>query len=138
MKPNKTNVKKILRILEKTNKKVFTCDNLSKETGFDQEAIFGYVEYFYSIIRLDPNHNLKEFIPNLKEFIEKEDNKALESGAHKEKRISHREYKEYNGFIDYISRVMTTGGILDMGYQITPKDKKILMYLLKNEISKKK
>ncbi len=138
MKPNKTNVQKFLRILEKTNKKVFTCENLSKEIGLDQEATFNFVEYFYSMIRLDPNHNLKEFIPDLKEFIKNEEEKSIKNNIKKEKRISHSEYSEYKGFIDYISRVMTTGGVLDTGYQITPKDKKILVYLLKKECSKKK
>ncbi len=138
MKPNRTNAKKFLKILEKTNKKVFTCENLSKETGLDQEAIFSYVEFFYSMIRLDPNHNLKEFIPDLKDFIENEEKKRNKNSIKKEKRISHSEYNEYKGFIDYISCVMTTGGILDTGYKITPKDKKILLHLLKNECLKKK
>lgn len=138
MKPNKTNVGKVLRILEKSNKKVFMCENLSREMGLDQEAIFNFVENFYSMIRLDPSKNLKDLTPDLKKYIENEENKVLKENKKKEKRISHSEYAEYKDFIDYISRVMTTGGMLDTGYKITPKDKKILTRLLKNECSKKK
>lgn len=138
MKPNKTNANKVLRILEKTSKKVFTCENLSKEMGLDQEAIFSYIENFYDMIRLDPNHNLKDLIPDIQEYIRNEEARSLKENVKKEKRISHGEYTEYRDFIDYISCVMTTGGILDTGYKITPKDKKILMRLLKNECPKKK
>ncbi len=137
MKPNKTNANKVLRILEKTNKKVFTCENLSREMGLDQETIFDFIENFYAMIRLDPSHNLKDLIPDFTKYIEKEETKLAKENIKKEKRISHSEYTEYKDFIDYISRVMTTGGMLDTGYKITPKDKKILMRLLKKECSKK-
>ena len=105
MKLSKTNAEKFLRIIEKSNKKVFTCDNLSKATGIKQEVIFDYIEPFYEMIRLDPNHNLKENIADLENYIQKEE--KVSKKIKKKPRISHNEYKQYKGFLDYVSKNMT-------------------------------
>lgn len=129
MKLSKTNAEKFLRIIEKSNKKVFTCDNLSKATGIKQEVIFDYIKPFYEMIRLDPNHNLKENIADLENYIQKEE--KVSKKIKKKPRISHNEYKQYKGFLDYVSKNMTSGGILDTGYKLTAKDKRMLSYYLK-------
>ena len=133
MKLSKTSAKKCLKILETSKKKVFTCEDLTRATGFNQETVFSFVGNFYSLIRLDPTHNLKENIEDIKNYIEIEDKKEESKKKSKEKRISHKEYKKYKNFMDYVSKAMTSGGILDTGYKITKHDKKMLLYYLKKE-----
>lgn len=133
---SKTNAKKILRIIENSKKKVFTCEDLVKATGFNLEVIYLFIENFYDLIRFDSSYNLKNEITNICSYIEKEENKEAKKKERKEKRIGHNEYKKYKNFMDYVSKNMTSGGFLDTGYKLTKKDKKMLIYYLNKEFKK--
>ena len=133
---SKTNAKKILRIIENSKKKVFTCEDLVKATGFNLEVIYLFIENFYDLIRFDPSYNLKNEITNIRSYIEKEENKEAKKKERKGKRIGHNEYKKYKNFMDYVSKNMTSGGFLDTGYKLTKKDKKMLIYYLNKEFKK--
>ena len=133
---SKTNAKKILRIIENSKKKVFTCEDLVKATGFNLEVIYLFIENFYDLIRFDSSYNLKNEITNIRSYIEKEENKEAKKKERNEKRIGHNEYKKYKNFMDYVSKNMTSGGFLDTGYKLTKKDKKMLIYYLNKEFKK--
>ena len=133
---SKTNAKKILRIIENSKKKVFTCEDLVKATGFNLEVIYLFIENFYDLIRFDSSYNLKNEITNIRSYIEKEENKEAKKKGRKEERIGHNEYKKYKNFMDYVSKNMTSGGFLDTGYKLTKKDKKMLIYYLNKEFKK--
>lgn len=126
MKLNKTNAKKILRIISSSKKKVFTCEDLTKATGLKSDVIIDYVSQFYEMIRLDTSYNLKDIVPELEEYIAK-----LEKTTKKVKKTSHKEYAKYKSFIDYVYKNMTIGGgILDTGYELSAKDKRFIRHFL--------
>ena len=133
MKLSKTNANKFLHIISKSNKKVFTCEDLSKITGLKVDVIRSYIYYFYEMIQLDTSYNLKNIVPDLEKYII-----CLSKNKKKKaKRIAHSEYLKYSSFIDYVYKNMTSGGgILDTGYVLNAKDKKIIRYLLQKKDKK--
>lgn len=129
MKLSKTKVAKFISIISRCKKKVFTCDDLSRESGFKVDVIREYISEVYGMIYLDPQYNLINLVPKLENYVKEETKKA--KPVKKVKKISHKEYDEYKDAVDYIYKKMTIpGGIFDTGYVLMPKDKKILKHLL--------
>ena len=127
MKLSKTNAKKFLTIINKSKKKVFSCEDLSKATGLKLDNIVDYVSIFYPMIYLDNSYNLKLIVDSLENYIKEENKKPKK----KIERVSHKEYAKYSSFIDYVYKTMTIGGgILDTGYVLNNKDKKIIRHFL--------
>lgn len=128
MKLSKTNAKKILAAMESSKKKVFTCDDLSKKIGIKVNVLYTYIEEFYSMILLDPNFNLREIESDIRKYISCTEKNSAKK---RNKRMPNKEYKEYSSFIDYVYKNMTiAGGILDTGYVLNAKDKRMLKYYL--------
>lgn len=128
MKLTKTRAKSFLKIISTSKKRFFSCEDLSKVTGLKIDTIYTYVEEFYPMIRLDVSCNLKDLLKTIEKYIV-----ALEKATpiKKKKRISTNEYDKYESFIDYIYKNMTiSGGILDTGYILNAKDKRMLKHFL--------
>ena len=91
------------------------------------------IEERFNIIKLINFYdylNLKDYLTLLKD----EEEKINEGRVVKKRIVKNNEAKEYENAIDYIYKnFCVEGGVLDLGYQITKKDIKILNKLLKEE-----
>ena len=103
---------------------------MSKVSGFKIDVIKDYISNFYGMINLDDQYNLKDLVPELEAYLA-----SLENNTKKKplKKISHKEYAQYKSFLDFVNKKMTSGGILDMGYQLTSEDKKIIKHFLQKK-----
>src|SRR5574344_795541 len=133
MKLTKTALKKYIRIIKGSNKKVLTCDQLSKLCGEKSSVLREAFVEFEPLINFDSNFNLKELLPTL--LIEEE--KLDKIPVKKRNVIKKKDYELYGGFMDYVYKKMTiAGGMLDLGYNLKKEDIKIIKKLLTEETNK--
>lgn len=134
--PKTSEVKKYLTAILKLNRKYVTSERLSRVVGVYPEVINETLSYFEPTIKMDPEFNLMELVPVLKEFIkEREDNKnAPKAPAIKKKQVS-----EYESIADFIYKKMTfAGGLLDRNAYLSDTDLRILKRLIKDELENRK
>ena len=130
---SKTNVKKYLKIITETKKKVFTCDDLSKISGVKVEVLRNEFLDFYPLIGLEINYDLHSLVPALETYLTKLEKVPVK----KRVVVRNKTLKKYKTFVDYIYKKMTfSGGMLDSGYVLSIEDVKILKKLLNNEEKK--
>ena len=134
--PKVSEVKKYLSAIEKMKKKYVTCERLSRVIGVYPEIISETLSYFEPTLKMDPDFNLMELVPALKQFIiEKEDNK----NAPKAPAIKKKQVDEYESIADFVYKKMTyAGGLLDRNSYLSDTDLRILKRLIKEEQDRRK
>lgn len=127
---NITKIRKYIKGIEESKRKVVTVFLLSKNIGIKEEIIKEDLVNLIPLINFDDSLNLKDYLTLLKD----EEEKINEGRVVKKRIVKNNEAKEYENAIDYIYKnFCVEGGVLDLGYQITKKDIKILNKLLKEE-----
>ncbi|MCR4911132.1 MAG: hypothetical protein K5925_01220 [Bacilli bacterium] len=136
--PKLADVKKYLHALLKMNKKYVTTDRLSRFVGQYPDVINETIEYFYPMIKMDPDYNLNELIPSMKAYVikvEEEKNNNVKPQV----TIRKRDVQQYDSIYDFVQRKMTnSGGLLDRNIRLSDADLKILKKLITEEQNKRK
>ena len=132
-----SDIKKYLNGILKLNKKYVTAERLSRVVGNYPEVISGHLSYFDATIPMDPDFNLMEIVPKMKEFIiskEEEKNNIVKKPA-----IRKGELSEYESIVDFVYKKMTFGGgLVDKNAYLSDHDLRVLKKLIQEEQNKRK
>lgn len=130
--PKASDLKKYLNGLIKINRKYVTADRLSKYVGVYPEIINEHLSYFEPTLKMDPEFNLMELVPEIKKYlIEQEENKTL---VKKQPVIKKKDVEKYESINDFVYKKMTSvGGLLDRNVVLSDIDLKILKKLVSAE-----
>ena len=133
--PKVSDLKKYLSCLVKMNKKYVTAERLSKVVGIYPEIIVENLTYFEPTLPLDPDFNLLELVPEIKNFIsEKEEQKLLSSS--KKVSLKKKDYELYDSIGEFVYLKMTnSGGLIDRNATLSEKDLKVLKKLINEELA---
>ncbi len=134
--PKVSDIKKYLNVILKINKKYVTTERLSRYVGVYPEIINGHLSYFEPMLNMDPDFNLMEIVPKLKEYIvSKEENKNT---LIKKPPVRKSNLMEYESIQDFIYKKLTFGGVVDRNAQLSDMDLRILKKLIQEEQNKRK
>lgn len=138
--PKLSDVKKYLNAILKLKKKYVTTERLSRVVGLYPEVINETLSYFEPTINMDPDFNLMELVPALKEYIEKaEEEKNNNTLIKQQEVIRKKDVDQYESIYDFIYRKMTNaGGLLDKNVVLSNSDLKILKKLISEEQARRK
>lgn len=130
--PKASDLKKYLNGLIKINRKYVTADRLSKYVGVYPEIINEHLSYFEPTLKMDPEFNLMELVPEIKKYlIKQEENKTL---VKKQPVIKKKDVEKYESINDFVYKKMTSvGGLLDRNVVLSDIDLKILKKLVSDE-----
>lgn len=137
--PKLADVKKYLNAILKLKKKYVTTERLSRVVGLYPEIINETLSYFEPTINMDPDYNLMELVPALKEFIEKAEEDKNNFLAKPQVVVKKKDVDQYDSIYDFVYRKMTNaGGLLDKNVILSDADLKILKKLISEEQAKRK
>ena len=135
--PKVSEIKKFLNTLLKMNKKYVTCERLSRVVGNYPEYISESLSYFEPLLKMDPEYNLMELVPTLKQYlIDQEENKTL---INKKPIVKKKDLEKYESINDFVYKKMTSvGGLLDRNIVLSDTDLRILKKLINEELESRK
>ena len=131
--PSVTVLKKYLNAMTKNKVKYMTCERLSRIVGVYPEVIAEALSYFDPLLNMDPSYDLLVLIPQIKEYIQEEEEKKASSAPKimaKKKDIS-----EYESVSDFVYKKMTFAGMVDRNLVLNEKDLRILKRLVNDELA---
>ena len=136
--PKVSEIKKYLSAIIKLNKKYVTSERLSKVVGVYPEIINENLSYFEPTLMMDPEFNLMELVPALKQFvIDKEE--AKNNTLIKKPSLNKKQLEQYESVSDFIYKRMTfTGGLLDRNVVLSDMDLRVLKKLISEEQARRK
>ncbi len=134
--PNVATLKKYLNALTKTKAKYITAERLSKVLGLYPEVINETLSFFDPMINMDPDYDLLELVPQIKEFIIKEEEKK--TPVIRSEAITKKSLDEYESISDFIYQKMSIGGMIDRNAYLNDKDLRVLKKLIAEEQTKRK
>ena len=136
--PKASDIKKYLYGKTKLNKKYVTSERLSRVVGVYPEIINETLSYFEPMLKMDPEYNLMELVPTLKQFlIDQEENKALVKVQ--KVAIKKKDIEKYDSINDFIYKKMTSvGGLLDRNVVLSDTDLRVLKRLIAEEQANRK
>ena len=136
--PKTSEIKKYLNGILKLNKKYVTTERLSRVVGIYPEVINETLCYFEPMLAMDPDYNLMDLVPTLKQFIiDKEEERS--STLVKKPVVKKNDWEQFESVSDFIYKRMTfTGGLLDRNVVLSDKDLKILKKLISEEQARRK
>ena len=131
--PKVSLVKKFLNGILKINRKYVTSERLSRYVGNYPEDISECLSYFEPTLKMDPDYNLMELVPAMKQFVvEREENKNL--NQFKKPALKKKDYERYESINDFIYQKMTSvGGLLDRNVVLSDQDLRVLKKLVSEE-----
>ena len=134
--PKVSEIKKYISAMEKMKKKYITVERLSRVVGYYPDVICDMLSYFEPMIKMQPDFNLLELVPAMKQFvIDKEENRVKEV---KGPAIKKKQLEEYDSVQDFIYKKMTYGGVVDRNAELSDTDLRILKKLISEEQAKRK
>ena len=131
--PSVTVLKKYLTAMSKKKVKYMTCERLSNLVGVYPEVIAETLSYFDPMINMDPAYDLLVLIPQIKEYIQNEEDKKAPTAP---KVVATR--KDINGYesvSDFVYKKMTFAGMVDRNLVLNEKDLRILKRLVNDELA---
>ena len=136
--PKIGDVRKYLSAILKIRKKYVTTERLSRVVGIYPEIINETLSYFEPTINMDPDYNLMELVPALKEYIvkvEEEKNSVIKPQVV----VRKKDVDKYESIYDFVYQKMTNaGGLLDKNAVLSDTDLKVLKKLISEEQAKRK
>ena len=135
--PSVSVLKKYLSALTKIKAKYVTAERLSRVIGVYPEVINETLSYFEPMLMMDPDFNLLELVPAIKQYIEDLEEKKT-SPINPVDNISRKQIEEYESVVDFIYKKMSVGGLIDRGAYLTDKDLRIIKRLAAEELKKRK
>ena len=131
---NKTLAKKYLSAIRSSNKKCLTSEQLSRVIGIYPEVINEQLSTFEPMLAMDPSFNLKDLVPTIEEYIEKEE----ASKVKKPKFEAKKKASKYKGVSDFVYQKLTVSGLVNRNAQLSVEDLKVLRKLVNEELEAKK
>ena len=137
--PKLSDVKKYLNAILKLNKKYVTTERLSRVVGIYPEIINETLSYFEPTINMDPDFNLMELVPTLKQYVVKIEEEKSNAPLKPQVVVRKRDVDQYDSIYDFIYKKMTNaGGLLDKNVVLSNTDLKILKKLIAEEQNRRK
>ena len=103
--PSVAVLKKYLTAMSKNKVKYMTCERLSRIVGVYPEVIAENLSYFDPILNMDPSYDLLALIPQIKQYIQDEEEKKA-APIHKVT-ATKRDVVEYESVSDFVYKKMT-------------------------------
>lgn len=136
--PNITVLKKYLVSLSKIKAKYVTADRLSRVVGVYPEIINENLSYFEPTLMLDNSFNLLELVPNIKKYINEEEEKKAAKAVKKDF-ITRKNLEEFDSIPDFLYKKMTNGlGLVDRQANLSDRDLRALKRLINEELARRK
>ena len=131
--PSVTVLKKYLSAMSKKKVKYMTCERLSNLVGVYPEVIAENLSYFDPMITMDPSYDLLVLIPQIKAYIQEEEDKKVPSAP---KVVARRkDIDDYESVSDFVYKKMTFAGMVDRNLVLQEKDLRILKRLVNDELA---
>ena len=131
--PSVAVLKKYLTAMSKNKVKYMTCERLSRIVGVYPEVIAENLSYFDPILNMDPSYDLLALIPQIKEYIQEEEDKKA-APVHKVT-ATKRDVVEYESVSDFVYKKMTFAGMVDRNLVLSEKDLRVLKRLVNDELA---
>ena len=131
--PNVSVLKKYLNAMTKKKVRYMTCERLSAIVGVYPDVIAENLSYFDPMLNMDPDYDLLALIPQIKEYIQEQEEKKAPSAPKvvaKKKEVS-----EYESVSDFVYKKMTFAGMVDRNLVLREKDLRILKRLVNDELA---
>ena len=131
--PSVTVLKKYLNAMSKNKVKYMTCERLSNLVGVYPEVIAENLSYFDPLLNMDPSYDLLVLIPQIKEYIQNEEDKK--APAMPKIMATKRDVVEYESVSDFVYKKMTFAGMVDRNLVLNEKDLRVLKRLVNDELA---
>ena len=131
--PSVAVLKKYLTAMSKNKVKYMTCERLSRIVGVYPEVIAENLSYFDPILNMDPSYDLLALIPQIKEYIQQEEDKKSNNAP--KVMATKRDVVEYESVSDFIYKRMTFAGMVDRSLILNEKDLRVLKRLVNDELA---
>ena len=131
--PSVTVLKKYLTAMTKQKVKYMTCERLSRIIGVYPDVIADTLSYFEPMLKMDPSYDLLVLIPQIKEYIQNEEEKKSPSAP--KVVATKKDVVEYESVNDFVYKKMTFAGMVDRNVQLNEKDLRILKRLVNDELA---
>ena len=134
--PSVAVLKKYLNAMSKNKVKYMTCERLSRIVGVYPEVIAENLSYFDPILNMDPSYDLLALIPQIKEYIQEEEDKKA-APVHKVT-ATRRDVVEYESVSDFVYKKITLDGMVNRNLVLNEKDLRVLKRLVNDELAELK
>ena len=134
--PSITVLKKYLNAMTKNKVKYMTCERLSRIEGVYPEVIAEPLSYFDPLLNMDPSYDLLVLIPQIKEYIQEEEEKKASNAP--KVMAKKKDINEYESVSDFVYKKMTFAGMVDRNLVLNEKDLRILKRLVNDELAELK
>ena len=134
--PSITVLKKYLSAMTKNKVKYMTCERLSRIVGVYPEVIAEALSYFDPLLNMDPSYDLLVLIPQIKEYIQEEEEKKASNAP--KVMAKKKDINEYESVSDFVYKKMTFAGMVDRNLVLNEKDLRILKRLVNDELAELK
>ena len=131
--PSITVLKKYLNAMTKNKVKYMTCERLSRIVGVYPEVIAEALSYFDPLLNMDPSYDLLVLIPQIKEYIQEEEEKKASNAP--KVMAKKKDINEYESVSDFVYKKMTFAGMVDRNLVLNEKDLRILKRLINDELA---
>ena len=131
--PSVTVLKKYLNAMTKNKVKYMTCERLSRIVGVYPEVIAEALSYFDPLLNMDPSYDLLVLIPQIKEYIQEEEEKKASNAP--KIMAKKKDINEYESVSDFVYKKMTFAGMVDRNLVLNEKDLRILKRLVNDELA---
>ena len=131
--PSVTVLKKYLTAMSKKKVKYMTCERLSNLVGVYPEVIAETLSYFDPMINMDPAYDLLVLIPQIKEYIQNEEDKKAPTAP--KVVATRKDIDGYESVSDFVYKKMTFAGMVDRNLVLNEKDLRILKRLVNDELA---
>jgi hypothetical protein len=131
--PSVTVLKKYLNAMTKNKVKYMTCERLSRIVGVYPEVIAEALSYFDPLLNMDPSYDLLVLIPQIKEYIQEEEEKKASNAP--KIMAKKKDINEYESVSDFVYKKMTFAGMVDRNLVLHEKDLRILKRLVNDELA---
>ncbi len=131
--PSISVLKKYLHLMTKNKVKYMTSERLSRLVGVYPEVINENLSYFDPMINMDPSYDLLVLIPQIKEYIQQEEEKKSNNAP--KVMATKRDVVEYESVADFVYKRMTFAGMVDRTIVLNEKDLRVLKRLVNDELA---
>ena len=131
--PSISVLKKYLHLMTKNKVKYMTSERLSRLVGVYPEVINENLSYFDPMINMDPSYDLLVLIPQIKEYIQQEEDKKSNNAP--KIMVTKRDMVEYESVADFVYKRMTFAGMVDRSLVLNEKDLRVLKRLVNDELA---
>ncbi len=131
--PSVAVLKKYLNAMTKKKVKYMTCERLSHIIGVYPDVIAETLSYFEPMLKIDSSFDLLTLIPQIKEYIQNEEDKKSPSAP--KVVATKKDVMEYESVSDFVYKKMTFAGMVDRNVVLNEKDLRILKRLVNEELA---